>query len=112
MTEVKLDFIGQAESPEAATCCTVFIAPQGMHARLDVRGGGSCQESQLLNPLVARSRYFETRSHVNVICIINGLNAMTAWFAITSLCARIRPVAKLMVVVLFVGHALLGKGRS
>ena len=47
-------FIGQTENAEAATGCTVFIAPQGMRAGLDVRGGGpASRESQLLNPLMA-----------------------------------------------------------
>ena len=46
--------IGQTENFEAATGCTVFIAPQGMCAGLDVRGGGpASRESQLLNPLMS-----------------------------------------------------------
>ena len=46
--------IGQTENIEAATGCTVFIAPEGMCAGLDVRGGGpASRESQLLNPLMA-----------------------------------------------------------
>ena len=46
--------IGQVENAEAATGCTVFIAPQGMRAGLDVRGGGpASRESQLLSPLMA-----------------------------------------------------------
>ena len=54
VTEVGPVFIGQTEDPEAATGCTVFIAPQGMRAGLDVRGGGpASRESQLLNPLMA-----------------------------------------------------------
>lgn len=54
LTEVGPVCIGQAENPEAATGCTVFIAPQGMRAGLDVRGGGpASRESQLLNPLMA-----------------------------------------------------------
>ena len=54
VTEVGPLFIGQVENPEAATGCTVFIAPQGMRAGLDVRGGGpASRESQLLNPLMA-----------------------------------------------------------
>ena len=53
-TEVGPLFIGQTEDPEAATGCTVFIAPQGMRAGLDVRGGGpASRENQLLNPLMA-----------------------------------------------------------
>ncbi len=54
ITEVGPLCIGQTENPEAATGCTVFIAPQGMRAGLDVRGGGpASRESQLLNPLMA-----------------------------------------------------------
>lgn len=54
VTEVGPLFIGQVENSEAATGCTVFIAPQGMRAGLDVRGGGpASRESQLLNPLMA-----------------------------------------------------------
>ena len=54
VTEVGPVFIGQAENAEAATGCTVLIAPKGMRAGLDVRGGGpASRESQLLNPLMA-----------------------------------------------------------
>jgi len=54
VTEVGPVFIGQTENVEAATGCTVLIAPQGMPAGLDVRGGGpASRESQLLNPLMA-----------------------------------------------------------
>ncbi len=54
VTEVGPVCIGQTEDPRAATGCTVFIAPQGMRAGLDVRGGGpAARESQLLNPLMA-----------------------------------------------------------
>ena len=54
VTEVGPLCIGQTENKEAATGCTVFIAPQGMRAGLDVRGGGpASRESQLLNPLMA-----------------------------------------------------------
>ena len=54
VTEVGPVFIGQTEDAEAGTGCTVFIAPQGMRAGLDVRGGGpASRESQLLNPLMA-----------------------------------------------------------
>ena len=54
VTEVGPVRIGQIENAEAATGCTVFIAPQGMQAGLDVRGGGpASRESQLLNPLMA-----------------------------------------------------------
>ena len=54
VTEVGPVFIGQTENSEAATGCTVLIAPRGMRAGLDVRGGGpASRESQLLNPLMA-----------------------------------------------------------
>ena len=54
VTDVGPVCIGQTENAEAATGCTVFIAPDGMRAGLDVRGGGpASRESQLLNPLMA-----------------------------------------------------------
>ena len=54
VTEVCAVRIGQTENPEAATGCTVIVAPEGMRAGLDVRGGGpASRESQLLNPLMA-----------------------------------------------------------
>lgn len=54
VTAVGPVFIGQTENTQAATGCTVMIAPQGMRAGLDVRGGGpASRESQLLNPLMA-----------------------------------------------------------
>jgi len=54
VTEVGPVFIGQTENSEAATGCTVLIAPQGMRAGLDVRGGGpASRESLLLDPLMA-----------------------------------------------------------
>ncbi len=54
VTDVGPVCIGQTENTEAATGCTVFIAPKGMRAGLDVQGGGpACRESQLLNPLTA-----------------------------------------------------------
>ena len=54
VTEVGPVFIGQVENREAATGCLACIAPQGMRAGLDVRGGGpASRESQLLNPLMA-----------------------------------------------------------
>ena len=57
VTEIGPIFIGQTENAKAATGCTVFIAPQGMAAGLDVRGGGpASRESQLLNPLMAAQR--------------------------------------------------------
>ena len=46
--------IGQAEDSKAGTGVTVFICEEGMHAGLDVRGGGpASRESQLLNPLMS-----------------------------------------------------------
>lgn len=46
--------IGQVENTQAGTGCTVFVAPKGMCAGLDVRGGGpASRESQLLSPLAA-----------------------------------------------------------
>ena len=54
VTDVGPVCIGQTENTEAATGCTVFIAPEGKRAGLDVRGGGpASRESQLLNPLMA-----------------------------------------------------------
>jgi L-aminopeptidase/D-esterase-like protein len=54
VTDVGPIFIGQTEDSQAATGCTVLIAPQGMHAGLDVRGGGpASRETFLLNPLTA-----------------------------------------------------------
>ena len=54
VTEVGPVCVGQVENAEAATGCTVFIAPEGMCAGLDVRGGGpASRETQLLNPLMA-----------------------------------------------------------
>ena len=49
--------IGQAENAEAGTGCTVFIYDEGMHAGLDVRGGGpASRETPLLSPLTAAQR--------------------------------------------------------
>ncbi len=54
VTAIENIHIGQVESAEAATGCTVFICPEGMRAGLDVRGGGpAARESQLLNPLMS-----------------------------------------------------------
>ncbi|MBO5537338.1 MAG: P1 family peptidase [Clostridia bacterium] len=54
VTDVGPIFIGQTEDSKAATGCTVLIAPQGMHAGLDVRGGGpASRETFLLDPLTA-----------------------------------------------------------
>lgn len=44
--------IGQTENREAGTGCTVFLSEAGMHAGLDVRGGGpASRETPLLSPL-------------------------------------------------------------
>jgi len=49
--------IGQVENAEAGTGCTVFIYDEGMHAGLDVRGGGpASRETPLLNPITAAQR--------------------------------------------------------
>ena len=49
--------IGQVENAEAGTGCTVFINDEGMHAGLDVRGGGpASRETPLLNTLSAAQR--------------------------------------------------------
>ncbi len=49
--------IGQAENTEAGTGCTVFISDEGMHAGLDIRGGGpASRETPLLSPLAAAQR--------------------------------------------------------
>lgn len=49
--------IGQVENTEAGTGCTVFINDEGMHAGLDVRGGGpASRETPLLSTLSAAQR--------------------------------------------------------
>ena len=49
--------IGQVENAEAGTGCTVFINDEGMHAGLDVRGGGpASRETPLLSTLSAAQR--------------------------------------------------------
>ena len=49
--------IGQAEDVQAGTGCTVFLHDTGMHAGLDVRGGGpASRETPLLSPLTAAQR--------------------------------------------------------
>ncbi len=51
--------IGQTENEKAGTGCTVFLCDndRGMHAGLDVRGGGpASRETPLLNPLTAAQR--------------------------------------------------------
>lgn len=49
--------IGQVEKKEAGTGCTVFIYDEGMHAGLDVRGGGpASRETPLLSPITAAQR--------------------------------------------------------
>lgn len=62
MKEISINEIGpiriaQVESEEAGTGCTVFINDEGMHAGLDVRGGGpASRETPLLNPIAAAQR--------------------------------------------------------
>ena len=54
VTDIQNIRIGQAENAAAGTGCTVFICENGMHAGLDVRGGGpASRESELLKPLAA-----------------------------------------------------------
>ena len=49
--------IGQTENMEAGTGCTVFINENGMHAGLDVRGGGpASRETTLLSTLSAAQK--------------------------------------------------------
>ena len=49
--------IGQTENKEAGTGCTVFVFDEGMHAGLDIRGGGpASRETPLLSPLTAAQR--------------------------------------------------------
>lgn len=49
--------IGQTENEAAGTGCTVFISDEGMHAGLDVRGGGpASRETPLLSPITAAQR--------------------------------------------------------
>lgn len=49
--------IGQVENADAGTGCTVFLCEEGMHAGLDVRGGGpASRETLLLSPLTAAQR--------------------------------------------------------
>ncbi|MBQ7625012.1 MAG: P1 family peptidase [Clostridia bacterium] len=49
--------IGQVENVRAGTGCTVFISDAGMHAGIDVRGGGpASRETFLLNPITAAQR--------------------------------------------------------
>ena len=49
--------IGQVENEEAGTGCTVFINDRGMHAGMDVRGGGpASRETTLLDPMAAAQR--------------------------------------------------------
>lgn len=49
--------IGQTENREAGTGCTVFVFDEGMHAGIDIRGGGpASRETPLLSPLTAAQR--------------------------------------------------------
>jgi L-aminopeptidase/D-esterase-like protein len=46
--------IGQVEDAQAGTGVTVIIAPDGMAAGLDVRGGGpASRDTRILDPLAA-----------------------------------------------------------
>jgi len=46
--------IGQVENTEAATGVTVILAPEGMAAGIDVRGGGpASRDTRILDPLAA-----------------------------------------------------------
>ena len=57
ITEIRGVRIGQIEDKKAGTGCTVFISEKGMHAGLDVRGGGpALRESGLLDPLTAAQK--------------------------------------------------------
>lgn len=57
ITDIENIKIGQAENVEACTGCTVIIAPDGMRAGLDVRGGGpASRESELLKPVANADR--------------------------------------------------------
>ncbi len=57
ITDFKQVKIGQAENADAGTGCTVIVAPDGMAAGLDVRGGGpASRETELLNPLMAAEK--------------------------------------------------------
>ena len=61
VTEIKGIKIGQVEIEKAATGCTVFVSETGMHAGIDIRGGGpAARESQLLNPLMAAEEIVPT----------------------------------------------------
>lgn len=52
ITDIENVFIGQVEDEKGGTGCTVFIAPDGMPAGLDIRGGGpASRESSLMAPL-------------------------------------------------------------
>ncbi len=54
VTEMKGIRIGQVENARAGTGCTVLVCPEGMHAGVDIRGGGpASRETPLLNPLMA-----------------------------------------------------------
>lgn len=54
VTDIEGYAIGQVEDAQAATGATVIIAPSGMAAGLDVRGGGpASRDSRVLDPLAA-----------------------------------------------------------
>ena len=80
VTDIGPVCIGQTENTEAATGCTVFIAPEGMRAGLDVRGGGPAgRESQLLNPLMAARQ---------IHAIVWPAAAPTVWARRSGRCSR------------------------
>ena len=81
VTEVGPVCIGQTENPRAATGCTVFIAPRGMCAGLDVRGGGpASRESQLLNPLMAAQSIHAIVLAGGSACGLDAANGVMRYF--------------------------------
>lgn len=54
ITDIPGISIGQVQDEEAATGVTVLLAPQGMAASIDVRGGGpASRDTRILDPLAA-----------------------------------------------------------
>ena len=52
VSDIENVFIGQVEDVKGGTGCTAFIAPKGIRAGLDIRGGGpASRESSLMNSL-------------------------------------------------------------
>lgn len=57
ITDIAGISIGQVEDEKAATGVTVLLAPQGMAASIDVRGGGpASRDTRILDPLAAAER--------------------------------------------------------